>query len=281
MTQQPLTSTSTAKRARAATNPAPAVEVVIPVHDEQAILAASVRRLHTFMSERFTFSFRITIAENASTDGTLDVAQALARELRAVHVMHLDGKGRGRALRAAWSLSDAEVLAYMDVDLSTDLGALPALLDPLLAGRGDIAVGSRLIPGSQVTRGLRRELISRCYNLLLRATLGVTFADAQCGFKAGRREVLQPLLARVEDDEWFFDTELLYLAQLSKLSIREVPVHWIEDPDSRVAIVRTALADLRGIRRLRRRRRDARPSPSAEPLRTPTNRPSSGAGAPA
>jgi glycosyltransferase involved in cell wall biosynthesis len=276
----PQAPTPLARRARAGTHPAPAVEIVIPVHNEQRALADGVRRLHDFMTTRFTLSFRITIADNASSDGTLAVAEALARELQAVRVMHLDQKGRGRALRAAWSLSDADVLAYMDVDLSTDLAALPTLLEPLLAARGDIAIGSRLAPGAEVTRGLKRELLSRCYNVLLHVALGVTFADAQCGFKAGRSEVLQPLLARVEDDEWFFDTELLYLAQQAKLSIREVPVRWVEDRDSRVAIVRTALADLRGIRRLRRRARGASlPAASPERVGAPTG--SSGAGAPA
>jgi glycosyltransferase involved in cell wall biosynthesis len=253
------------------------------VHNEEHVLAASVLRLHAFMTERFTCSYRITIAENGSVDGTLAVAERLARELQAVRVVRLDSKGRGGALRAAWSLSDAEVLAYMDVDLSTDLAALPALLEPLLAGRGDVAIGSRLAPGAEVTRSLRRELISRCYNVLLHLALGVTFADAQCGFKAGRRELLQPLLARVEDDGWFFDTELLYLAQRSRLSISEVPVRWREDRDSRVAIVHTALADLRGIRRLRRRARGGSPAAaSPAPLGAPPQAAgSNGAGAPA
>ena len=148
--------------------------------------------------------------------------------------------------------SNAAVLAYVDVDLSTDLSALPELLTPLLERRGDIAIGSRLAPGAQVTRGIKRELISRSYNLMLRALLGVGFADAQCGFKAGRRDVIQTLLEDVEDEAWFFDTELLYRAQRSKFAIHEVPVRWVDDPDSRVDILATARADLAGIRRLRR-----------------------------
>jgi hypothetical protein len=145
----------------------------------------------------------------------------------------------------------------MDVDLSTELSALPSLLVPLLQGRADVAIGTRLAPGSDVTRGIKRELISRAYNILLHASLGVGFSDAQCGFKAARRETLVPLLQRVEDDAWFFDTELLYEAERSKLSIHEVPVRWVDDPDSRVAILATAREDLRGIRRLRRARRDS------------------------
>jgi glycosyltransferase involved in cell wall biosynthesis len=235
--------------------PAPAspiVEIVIPVHNEEHILAGSVRTLHRFMCEHIRVAFRITVADNASTDGTLAEAHALAAELDEVHVLHLARKGRGGALRESWLRSEAEVVAYMDVDLSTDLGALGALLGPLLAGQADLAIGTRLAPGAEVDRGLKRELISRTYNILLRLLLDVSFSDAQCGFKAARRDVLEPLLAEVQDDGWFFDTELLHLAQRSKLSIHEVPVRWTDDTDSRVAITRTALEDLRGIRRLRR-----------------------------
>jgi hypothetical protein len=139
----------------------------------------------------------------------------------------------------------------MDVDLSTDLAALEELLLPLLQVQGDITIGSRLAPGARVTRGVRRELISRAYNLLLHLFLRVGFSDAQCGFKAARREVVDALLDDVEDESWFFDTELLYLAQRRKFAIREVPVRWVEDDDSRVDILATALEDLRGIMRLR------------------------------
>jgi glycosyltransferase involved in cell wall biosynthesis len=227
------------------------VEIVIPVYNEQHVLEANVRRLHGYLEQHFSFSSHITIADNASTDSTLEVAQALAEELDSVEALHLERKGRGRALRTAWMRSDAEVLAYMDVDLSTDLSALSELLLPLLEGRSDLAVGSRLAPGAEVRRGIKREVISRGYNLLLHVLLGTGFSDAQCGFKAGRREVVQALLADVEDDAWFFDTELLYLGQQHKLTIREVPVRWVDDPDSRVDILATAREDLRGVMRLR------------------------------
>jgi glycosyltransferase involved in cell wall biosynthesis len=229
----------------------PAVEIVIPVYNEERTLAASVRKLHRYMRREFTFVFRLTIADNASVDGTLAKAQALAEELSEVEVLHLDQKGRGRALRAAWMSSEAEVVAYMDVDLSTELSALPSLLVPLLQRRADVAIGTRLAPGAEVTRGLKRELISRSYNVLLRVGLGVGFSDAQCGFKALRRELVAPLLGCVQDERWFFDTELLYQAERAKLAIHEVPVRWVDDADSRVQIVATAREDLRGIRRLR------------------------------
>ncbi len=230
----------------------PVLEIVIPVYNEEHVVEWSVRRLRRYLTESFLLPYRITIADNASTDSTLARARGLEAELPEVTVLHVDRKGRGRALRAAWSASAADVVAYMDVDLSTDLSALEDLLTPLLQGRADIAIGSRLAAGAQVSRGMRREAISRSYNLLLRALLHVGFSDAQCGFKAGRSEVVQELLPEIEDEAWFFDTELLCLAERRGLSIHEVPVHWVEDTDSRVAIVATAREDLRGVRRLRR-----------------------------
>jgi putative flippase GtrA len=228
----------------------PQVEVVVPVHEEEGALAASIHRLHRFLSTSFPFSWRIVIADNASADRTPAIATELAGSLPGVEVLRLPEKGRGRALRAAWSASDATVLAYMDVDLSTDLRALLPLVAPLLSDHSDLAIGTRLAPGARVTRGPKRELISRGYNRILHATLGARFSDAQCGFKAGRADVLRRLLPRVRDDVWFFETELLVLAQRSGLRVHEVPVDWTDDPDSRVRIVRTACDDLRGVARL-------------------------------
>ena len=230
----------------------PLVDVVVPVHNEERGLARSVRLLHDHLSRSFADGFRITIADNASSDATLTIARQLAESLDLVVVVHLDEKGRGRALRAAWSASDAAVLAYMDVDLSTDLSALLPLVAPLLTGHSDIAIGSRLARGARVVRSPRREVISRTYNFILRRTMAARFSDAQCGFKAIRREVATQLLPLVRDTGWFFDTELLLLAQRAGLRIHEVPVDWTDDPDSSVDVVATALADLRGIARVRR-----------------------------
>ncbi|WP_433354636.1 glycosyltransferase [Microtetraspora malaysiensis] len=229
------------------------VEVVVPVHNEQRVLAESVRRLHAYLSRDFPYGFRITIADNASTDRTWAIAAELARELPGVRALHLDEKGRGRALRRAWGESEADVVSYMDVDLSTDLDAFLPLVAPLLTGHSDLAIGTRLATGSNVVRGPKREFISRSYNLLLRSLLGAGFSDAQCGFKAGRTEIVRALLPVVEDQEWFFDTELLLLAERHGLRIHEVPVDWVDDPDSRVDIVRTAADDLRGMWRVARR----------------------------
>src|SRR4051794_10252429 len=229
---------------------APRVHIVVPVFNEERALPFSVRRLHAFLTAELPFTWRIVIADNASTDGTATVARRLAEELPGVEVRHLPAKGRGRALRAAWSASPAEVLCYMDVDLSTDLRALLPLVAPLLSGHSDLAIGTRLARGARVQRGPKRELISRAYNALLHAALGARFSDAQCGFKAVRSEVARALLPAVRDDGWFFDTELLVVAQRRGLRVHEVPVDWVDDADSRVDIVRTASADLAGVARL-------------------------------
>jgi putative flippase GtrA len=231
---------------------APVLDVVIPVHNEQHTVAASVRRLHTHLVETFPYPFRITVADNASTDATVAVASGLVGELPGVALVRLAQKGRGRALKQVWLASDAPILAYMDVDLSTDLDALWPLVAPLMSGHSDLAIGSRLARGARVVRGAKREVVSRCYNLVLRTALGARFTDAQCGFKAIRADVAAELLPLVEDPTWFFDTELLVLAQRSGLRIHEVPVDWFDDPDSRVDVVATALDDLRGVVRLRR-----------------------------
>ncbi|MEA2704356.1 MAG: hypothetical protein QOD63_2301 [Actinomycetota bacterium] len=229
------------------------VEIVVPVFDEEADLEASVRRLHRYLGERFPLSWIVTIADNASVDGTWAIASRLAAELDGVRAVHLERKGRGLALRATWSATTSAVVAYMDVDLSTRLDALLPLVAPLVSGHSDVAIGSRLATGARVVRGPRREVISRAYNLLLRATLRNGFTDAQCGFKAARADVARALLPLVEDDGWFFDTELLVLAERNGLRIHEVPVDWIDDADSRVDVVSTAMADLRGIWRMMRR----------------------------
>jgi putative flippase GtrA len=228
----------------------PDVEIVVPVFNEEADLGPSVRRLHEFLNDGFPFTAIITIADNASTDRTWQVATDLANELSDVTAVHLDAKGRGRALRQTWSASTARVVAYMDVDLSTDLNALLPLVAPLLSGHSDVSIGTRLSHTAHVVRGPKREILSRCYNLLLRTTLRARFSDAQCGFKAMRTECARALLPHVLDSAWFFDTELLVLAERSGLRIAEVPVDWVDDPDSRVDIRTTALADLRGVARL-------------------------------
>ncbi|MEU4210555.1 bifunctional glycosyltransferase family 2/GtrA family protein [Streptomyces sp. NPDC026206] len=248
------------------------MEFVVPVYNEERALPGCLRTLHARLSNEFPFPWRITVADNASTDGTLATAHRLARELPGVGAVHLDRKGRGLALRTVWAASDAHIVAYMDVDLSTGLDGLLPLIAPLASGHSDLAIGSRLASGARTVRGPRREFVSRCYNGLIRLSHGARFSDAQCGFKAARTEVLRPLLTVTEDDAWFFDTELLLLAEHNGLRIHEVPVDWVEDIDTRVDVMGTAIDDLRGLWRMARVRASGagtvelprRPAPAAE-----------------
>ncbi|MFB4283031.1 glycosyltransferase [Nonomuraea sp. MTCD27] len=225
------------------------VDIVIPVLNEERALPGCVRTLAAFL-DGFPLPWRITIVDNGSTDATWVIATALAGEHEDVYARRLDIRGRGAALRAAWQDSPADIVAYMDVDLSTDLDALFPLVASVASGHSEIAIGTRLAHGSRTRRSLRREVVSRGYNALLRYGFGVRFSDAQCGFKAARTDVVRPLMGKIEDDSWFFDTELLLLAEHNGLRVHEVPVDWIEDADSRVRVVRTAIDDLKGLARV-------------------------------
>ena len=232
----------------------PLVEIVVPVYNEARGITQSARTLRSFLDRQFPFPALVTIIDNGSTDDTGRLADRLAAELDGVRALHLGLKGRGRALRAVWPASRASVVAYMDADLSTSLEALLPLVAPLLSGHSDVAVGTRLARGAHVVRGPKREIISRSYNLLLKACLHNAFSDAQCGFKAARAEVARRLVPLVADNDWFFDTEFLVLAERHGYRIHEVPVDWVDDPDSRVDVLRTAYDDLKGIARLVRHR---------------------------
>jgi glycosyltransferase involved in cell wall biosynthesis len=229
------------------------VDLVLPVYNEERILESSVERTLDFLAGHPEYQWRLVVANNASTDGTLEVARALEQRLPGqVAALHIPVKGRGIALRTAWLTSDADVLAYMDVDLSTDLRHLSELVDPIAAGEADLTYGTRLDPRSETERSVKREVTSRGYVLLLRYLAGLRVSDAQCGFKAISREAARALVPLVKDTQWFFDSELLLVAQRNGYRLREVPVRWIEDRDSRVNIVKTIREDLGGIWRMRR-----------------------------
>jgi glycosyltransferase involved in cell wall biosynthesis len=230
------------------------VEVVVPVYNEERALPESIPDLCAYLEIYFPYRWSVVIADNASTDATLAVAEGLAAANPRVSVLHLEEQGRGRALKAAWLASEADVVAYMDVDLSTNLWSFLPLVAPLATGHSDVAIGSRLLRGAMVTRQWKRELISRCYNLLIKCLFNNRFSDAQCGFKAVRRGVAQELLPQIEDGEWFFDTELLLLAEERGYRVSEVPVDWIEDLDSRVDVASTAFEDVQGLLRVRAQR---------------------------
>jgi glycosyltransferase involved in cell wall biosynthesis len=226
------------------------VDVVIPVYNEERVLAQSINTLRQFLEQNLAYSWTIVIADNASIDKTWQVAQALCREYPDVASLHLDEKGRGRALRRAWLESTADIVSYMDVDLSTGLESFPKLLEAIEGGY-DIAVGSRLMRGSSIKRSFKRELTSRSYNLLIKAMFRSKFSDAQCGFKALSNKTAHELIPLIKDQKWFFDTELLILAEKKGYRTKDVPVVWIEDPDTRVSVSRTAFDDVKGLLRMR------------------------------
>ena len=227
------------------------VDVVIPVYNEEVVLSRSVATLRDFLSDHLSCPWQIVIADNASIDGTLAIAEELSRQYPDVTYIHLDLKGRGRALRKAWLESDADIVSYMDVDLSTNLEAFPRLLQAFDEGY-DVAIGSRLMSGSKVIgRSLKREITSRGYNTLIKAMFFPSFGDAQCGFKAVRREVVQEIVPLIQDQAWFFDTELLLLSGRKGYRIKQVPVEWTDDPDTRVDIASTAWEDIKGLVRVR------------------------------
>ncbi|MBE7518764.1 MAG: glycosyltransferase family 2 protein [Thermoflexaceae bacterium] len=229
------------------------VDVVIPCYNEVAVLRGSVERTLAFLDGHPQYDWRIVIADNGSTDGTGDLARALEQEFPGrVHAELLTIKGRGLALKQAWTASDAGIVSYMDVDLSTDIEHLPRLIAMVAEDGCDVAIGSRLARGSKTRRSLKREITSRGYVFLIRVTFpGLRITDAQCGFKALARQVVDDVVPLIENRMWFFDTELLILAQRRGYRICELPVRWDEDPDTKVKIVRTALEDIRGLLRMR------------------------------
>lgn len=246
-------------RTQEATPATPDVEFVLPAYNEEEEIGLAVTLLSQWLRRNVSFTWKVTVADNASTDRTLAIARRMHQsDPQHVGVIHLDEKGRGRALKRAWTASSARVVAYMDVDLSTGLDAIPALVTPLLAGSADVAFGSRLSRDSHTTRCVKREFISRCYNLLLNLAFAYHVPDAQCGFKAMRTQVARTFLPLIQDDEWFFDTELLVVSRRAGLVMQEVPVTWVEDPGTSVNIPRTVAQDLRGVHRLRKALRSHR-----------------------
>ena len=229
------------------------LDIVIPVLNEERALPDSIPVLHAHLAANFSeFDWRIVIADNGSEDATPQVSERLSREYPGVSPFRLEQRGRGLALRTTWLASDADIVAYMDVDLSTDLEALKPLVGAVTEQGYDIAIGSRLIRGARVElRPLKREITSRGYSFLFRSMFFTGFRDAQCGFKAVNRRAVDELVPLIENNRWFFDTELLILAEANGFRIREIPVHWTDDPDTRVKILGTAIEDVKGLLRLR------------------------------
>lgn len=228
------------------------LSIVIPVYNEEKILEDSITKIRNFSIKNMSnYKWGIIIANNASTDNTLKIAKKLSKKYNNVGFIHLNKKGRGRALRKAWTESNSDILCYMDVDLSTDLGALPNLIKAIDEGY-DVVTGSRFLPDSKVERKLKREILSRGYNSLLKLILNVKFKDAQCGFKAVNKRIVKEIIPLIKNNEWFFDTELLVLSEKKGYKIKEIPVKWTEDKDSKVRTAQTSFNYIKSIFRLRK-----------------------------
>jgi glycosyltransferase involved in cell wall biosynthesis len=229
-----------------------AVEIVIPIYNEEVELTDSIKKLHSFLKKHVTkYTWHITIADNASKDNSVKIAKSLSKKLSHVGLISLPLKGRGRAVKRAWKESRADALVYMDVDLSTDLSSLNPLLDSLLKDGYNIAIGSRLLPHSKVIgRPIKREILSRGYNILMKLLFQVKFSDAQCGFKGITKQTLKSLIPRIKDNEWFFDSELLIVGEKMGYKIFQEPVRWVDNPGSTVRVLKTVTGDLKGLYRL-------------------------------
>lgn len=228
------------------------VDIVLPVYNEAHVLERGVRALHAFLTDNLAHEWRIVVADNGSRDGTHEIAQRLEAELTNVAAWRIPEAGRGRALTRAWLQSEADVLTYMDIDLSTDLEAFPRLVSAVAEQRYDIAAGTRLGAGSETARSPKREILSRGFVLLINVVFQTRLRDTQCGFKAIGRECALKLLPLVQDTGWFWDTELLLLAARGGWRVTFIPVRWVEDSDSRVRVVSTVWRDLKGLARMRR-----------------------------
>lgn len=229
------------------------VEITIPVYNEEKELEERVGVLYDFCLKHLspTYNWHITIADNASTDSTPTVGNTLQRKYPQVDLFRLKEKGRGRAIKQSWSKSNADYCVYMDLDLSTDLVHLPKIIKALEKG-SDIAIGSRLAKGAKVEgRTMIREITSRTLNFFfIQFFFHTHFTDAQCGFKAVTKNVVQKLIPRVQDNGWFFDGEMLIVGEKMGFKIYEEPVHWVDNPGSTVRLVSTIYGDIKVIWRL-------------------------------
>ncbi|MHA1696365.1 MAG: dolichyl-phosphate beta-glucosyltransferase [Candidatus Helarchaeota archaeon] len=228
------------------------LEIDLPVFNEEKILEESVEKLRNFLHSNMNeYNFKIVIIDNGSNDKTPQICKNLKTKHSDVDFLHLKKKGRGRALRTAWENSGAQICSYMDIDLSTDLKSFPSLISSIAKDGYDVSTGSRLIKGAQIKRSLKREILSRGYVFLLKRFLGISFSDAQCGFKAINKKTINKVMPHILDQEWFFDSELLFKSQRWGYKIKEIPVKWIEDPDSKVKIYKTIKNYLMSLLRLK------------------------------
>jgi len=228
------------------------IDIVIPVYNEAPILRKNVSRVVSFLELDSAYKdYKVIIVDNGSRDKTFEIAQELAVQYAKVNVIHLNQKGRGRALRKAWQESEADIVSYMDADLSTDLEAMHKLFNAIIIDGYDIAVGFRLSSVFRVKRTLVRSFLSYGYNLLIKIIWRIKeLPDVQCGFKALTKNAADAIVPKIENQNWFFDTELLILAYRRRCKIKFIPVKWEERLNGKVKILDTVFEDIVGIVKL-------------------------------
>jgi len=223
------------------------INITIPVYNEEKRMGDNVLKLYHYIKSSLKYPFEIIIADNGSTDNTPAIAKQLSYKYPEIKLLHIEQKGKGIAINTSWSRSKADILSFMDVDLSADLKHFQQLIDAILKDGYDITIGSRLITHKKVKRSLKREIISRCYSFLLKLAFFVKFHDAPCGFKAIKKEAADRLLPLINDAGWFFDSKLLIIGEKLGFKIKEIPIEWIDDPGSKVNIPGTAYEYLKAI----------------------------------
>lgn len=207
------------------------ISIVFPAYNEAERIEKAIKETEKFL-KKINYDYEIIVAEDGSTDGTDKIVQKLVNDK--IRLFHSDVRlGRGKALMNAFEKAKGEIVISMDVDLATNIKHLKDLIEAIENGY-DIAIGSRLIEGSKAKRSFERLLYSKVYNFLVRALLKSKIKDHQCGFKAFKKDIVVKLGKEAKDNHWFWDTEILVLAQRKGYKIKEIPVEWTEGKDTKV-----------------------------------------------
>lgn len=240
------------------------IDVLLPIYNEEKILDANIRLLFGYCQHHLAGDWQLMLIINGSVDQSLTIAENLAQEFEQIKIINLPTGGKGQALKTGLQYSTAEVAVYMDIDLAVALSALPPLISLVAENKGALAIGSRLLPASQTERSWLRNYSSKLYNWLANTLLRCQISDWQCGFKAMNLDVRQAVVPLIQDNYWFFDTELIALAQKNNLRIAELPVSWSENRyavrQSKIRPIRDGFIFLKNLWQLKKRLKNLKES---------------------
>lgn len=236
------------------------VEFCLPIYNEEKIIEKNVLKIVNFCKEKnLPFNWRVIIVNNGSKDNSLAISQKLSADNKQIGYTTILEPGRGQALKKYWLTSNADVVAYMDADLAVSLNNIIDLINPFVNNEADLVIGSRMMPGATIKRSFIRELISQSCNILYRLIIGNNISDTQCGFKAIKTEVFKKIAPYIEDNKWFFDTEIISFTHHLGYKIKEVPVNWEEnrydERKSKVNLLKDSFIHLKNLLRLKKRLR--------------------------